>query len=127
MSRIVWVLLFLVAAVLLVPPLRERARPQIEWALTPIYRWEAKNRANEIGRTLERERSLGGAVPAPRDLTRFLTEREGARAATDPWGQPFFLERSRTEFRVGSSGQDRTQGTGDDIYSQPRLLRNPRR
>ena len=33
MSRIVWILVFLLGAVLFVEPLRERARPHIEFAL----------------------------------------------------------------------------------------------
>ncbi|HEX6908739.1 MAG TPA: hypothetical protein VF142_00010 [Longimicrobium sp.] len=119
MSRIVWILIFLLAAVLLVRPLRERARPQIEFALNPIYEWEAKNRVNSIYRVLERARAEGTPLPRPRDFQRFLTEREGADAALDPWGQPFFLVRERRSFRVSSAGPDRRANTADDIHSTP--------
>ena len=119
MSRIVWILVFLLAAVVLVPSLRERAMPQLEFALNPIYEWEAKNRVNSIYRVMERARAEGTPLPRPRDFQRFLTEREGADAATDPWGQPFFLVRERRSFRVSSAGPDRRPNTADDIQSTP--------
>lgn len=118
MTRLLGILVLAVAAVLLTPSLRERARPQIEWALTPVYRWETRNRVNDIHRVLIRERATGGQLPRPRDFPAFLEQREGAGAALDPWGEPFFLEADRTTFRVGSAGQDRTRGTDDDIFSK---------
>jgi hypothetical protein len=119
MSRILGILVLILAAVLLLPSVRERAQPQIEWALTPVYRWEAKNRVNDIHRVLQRERAVGTPLPRERDFRRFLEQREGPDAALDPWGEPFFLEVDRTSFRVGSSGQDRTRGTRTDIHSKP--------
>ncbi len=119
MSRILGFLVLVLAAVLLLPSLRERARPQIEWALTPVYRWEAKNRVNDLSRVLERERATGAQLPQPRGFAGFVTAREGAAASLDPWGQPFFLESTRTTLRVGSAGPDRVRGTADDIYSKP--------
>lgn len=120
MSRILGLLVLVLALVLLVPTLRERARPQIEWALTPLYRWETKNRLNEVQRVLVREHATGGQVPRPRDFQRFMEQREGPEAARDHWGQPFYLEElGREGFRVGSAGPDRAQGTGDDIHSRP--------
>jgi hypothetical protein len=117
MSRIVWLLVFLVGAVLFVKPLRERARPQIEFALNPIYSWEAKNRVNAITRVLVRERAQGTQFPKPRDFQKFLADREGADAAIDPWGQPYFLYRDRRTYRVSSAGPDRRINTTDDIRS----------
>lgn len=125
MSRIVWILVFLVAAVLFVKPLRERARPQIEFALNPIYTWEAKNRVNAISRVLERERAQGTQLPRPRDFQKFLSDKEGPEAALDPWGQPFFLYRDRRSFRVSSSGPDRRTGTADDIHATPVVAADP--
>lgn len=122
MARIMWLLVFLLAAVLLVPPLRERARPQIEYVLNPIYRWEAKNRVHDIQRTLEQERSQGNVMPRPREFTQFLTIRDGADAAVDPWDQPFYLITTRRTFQVGSNGPDRQRNTVDDIRSEARLL-----
>lgn len=122
MSRIVWLLVFLLAAVLLVKPLRERARPQIEAVLNPIYRWEARNRVKDIQRVLVRERSQERALPRPREFQRFLTVREGAPAAIDPWDQPYYLILTRRTFQVGSMGQDRQRNTSDDILSPPEAL-----
>ena len=119
MSRIIWILVFLIGAVLFVKPLRDRARPQLEFALNPIYSWEAKNRVNAITRVMVRERAQGTQMPRPRDFQKFLTDREGAEAALDPWGQPYFLYRDRRSFRVSSSGPDRKANTTDDIHSTP--------
>ena len=122
MSKVIWILILALMAVLFVKPLRERARPQIEFVLNPVYRWDAKNRVNEIYRLMERERSQGVAMPAPRDFSKFLTEREGPSAATDPWGEPFYLQISKRTMRVSSAGPDRAAGTGDDIHSKPDVL-----
>jgi hypothetical protein len=119
MSRIVWILVFLVAAVLFVKPLRDRARPQIEFALNPIYRWEAKNEVNSISRVLERAQAEGTPIPRPRDFYKFLSEKEGVDKALDPWGQPFTLGKERRSFRISSAGPDRRSGTADDIHSSP--------
>lgn len=118
MGRIFWILVLALVAVLTVPPLRERARPQIEFALNPLYRWEAKNRVNEIYRVLERERAQGGAIPLPQNFNTFLVERDGAGAAVDPWNVPFFLVATRRSYHVGSAGPDRQRGTADDILSK---------
>jgi hypothetical protein len=118
MGRIFWILVLALVAVVTIPPLRERARPQIEFVLNPIYRWEAKNRVNEIYRVLERERAQGGSIPRPREFNAFLAARDGAAAAMDPWRQPFFLVASRRTYYVGSAGPDRRAGTTDDIVSK---------
>ena len=127
MSRIVWILVFVLGAVLLVPPLRERAAPHLEFALNPLYRWEAKNRVNAIYRVLERARAEGRGLPLPRNFQRFLTDTEGSSAALDPWGEPYFLVRERNTFRVSSPGPDRVPGTADDIHSTPTVVTEPRR
>ena len=118
MGRIFWILVLALVAVLTIPPLRERARPQIEYAMNPIYRWEARNRVNEIYRVLERERAQGGGIPRPKDFNQFLASRDGAAAAVDPWNVPFFLVASRRTYYVGSAGPDRQPGTTDDIVSK---------
>ena len=118
MSRIFWILVLAVVAVLTVPPLRERARPQIEFVLNPLYRWEAKNRVNEIYRVLERERAQGSPIPTPRDFNAFLAQKDGADAAVDPWKQPFYLVTARRTYYVGSSGPDRVRGNEDDLVSK---------
>lgn len=116
-SRILWGLVIALAVVLMVPQLRARARPQIEYVLNPVYRWEAKNRVTDVQRVLVRERSQGATLPRPRDFTQFLTAREGPQAALDPWSEPYYLVTTRRSFRVGSSGPDRVRNTTDDIVS----------
>ena len=125
MGRILLILVGLLAVVLLVPSLRERVRPQIEYVVNPIYRWEAKNRVNQIHRVLERERAQGSTLPTPRDFHRFLSTREGPEAAVDPWDQPYYLVLGRRTLRVGSSGPDRQRNTVDDILSEPRAATQP--
>ena len=120
MGRILLILVGLLAVVLLVPSLREHVRPQIEYVVNPIYRWETKNRVNQIHRVLERERSQGASLPAPRDFQRFLSSREGPDAAVDPWNEPYFLVTTRRTLRVGSSGPDRQRNTVDDILAEVR-------
>lgn len=122
MSRIIWILVVLIGAVLFIKPLRERARPQIEFVLNPVYKWEAKNRVNEIYRVIQREKAQGVAVPRPRDFQEFLSRREGPQAALDPWGEPLYLEVGRNTVRVSSAGPDRTAGTADDVHSKPEVL-----
>ena len=122
MRRILFVLVLAVLAVLTIPPLRERARPQIEYVLNPVYRWNARNRVNEISRALERERGTGGVIPTASEFHRFISTREGEDATIDPWGQPYFLQASRRDYVIGSHGQDRERGTADDVLSTPRSL-----
>jgi hypothetical protein len=123
MSKIIWFVVFLLGAVLFVKPLRERARPQIEYVINPVYRWDARNRVNEIYRVIQREVASGGGVPYPRDFQQFLAQREGPQAALDPWGQPFYLDVGKRSFQVSSPGPDRTPGTVDDIHSKTETLR----
>lgn len=121
MSRIFWILVLLIGAVVFVKPLRERASPHVEFALNPLYEWEAKNRVNTLYRVLVRARAEGNPLPRPRDFADFVTEREGAGAALDPWGTPYFLVRERKNFRVSSAGPDRLHNTTDDIHSTPEV------
>lgn len=125
MSRTFWILVLLLGAVVFVKPLRERARPHVEFALNPLYEWEAKNRVNSIYRVLERARAEGNPLPRPKDFQDFLTEREGAGAALDPWGTPYFLVPGRRSFRVSSAGADRLPNTADDIHSTPAVPAEP--
>ena len=125
--RLVWILVLLIGAVVFVPALRERAVPHVEFALNPLYEWQAKNRVNAISRELVRARAEGTAFPRPREFQAFLAEREGADAALDPWGEPYFLSRDRRSFRVSSAGPDRRSNSEDDIHSTPAVAPEPKR
>lgn len=131
MSKIVGLVLLLIAAVALVPPLREKVRPHVQFAFDPFYTWSAKNRVNEIVDVIKGEQSLGRPVPNPREFAVFI-ERNDFRedAAYDPWGNPYYLVVDRTTYRVGSYGKDQEQGTEDDILSREETVRSfstPRR
>ena len=118
-SKLFWILLLVVAAVVLVKPLRERASGYMEPALNPVYEWDTRNRVHDLQRLTAREISTTGNLPKPRDFQAFVSGLEGVNSAVDSWGQPFYLRVSRRTYQVGSSGRDRVRGTGDDIVSIP--------
>jgi hypothetical protein len=118
-SKLFWILLLAVAAVVLVKPLRDRASGYMEPALNPLYEWNTRNRVHDLQRLTAREISVGGALPRPRDFHTFISKLEGGESAVDSWGQPYFLTVTRRTYQVGSSGRDRVRGTPDDILSEP--------
>lgn len=117
--KLVGILVLVIGVVLSVPSLRQEVRPQIEYVLRPVYKWNTKNRVNEIHRTLDRQRAMGQPVPNARTFSAFLEQEEGKGAAQDAWGEPYFLLAQRKSYRVGSKGPDRLRGTPDDILSNP--------
>jgi hypothetical protein len=128
MSKVVMLVLLLVAAVVLVPPLRQRARPHLQFAFDPFYEWSTRNRVDELKDLVKRQDQLGKTVPAPRDFGKFIEREDFHKDASDPWGQPYYLQRTRAGFRVGSPGKDMQRGTGDDILSsEERLVNQPKR
>lgn len=118
-SKLFWLPLLVVAAVVLVKPLRERASGHLEPALNPVYEWSTRNRVKDLQRLTAREISVAGELPRPRDFHTFISKLEGAKSAVDSWGQPYYLTVSRRTYQVGSSGRDRVRGTPDDILSEP--------
>jgi hypothetical protein len=118
-SKLFWILLLVVAAVVLVKPLRDRASVHMEPALNPVYEWNTRNRVHDLQRLTARELSAGGELPRPRDFHTFISKLEGGKSAVDSWGQPYYLTVSRRTYQVGSSGRDRVRGTPDDIVSEP--------
>jgi hypothetical protein len=118
-SKLFWILLLVVAAVVLVKPLRDRASVHMEPALNPVYEWNTRNRVHDLQRLTAQEISAGGELPKPRDFHTFVSKLEGGESAVDSWGQPYFLTVTRRTYQVGSSGRDRVRGTADDIVSEP--------
>jgi len=118
MSRIFLLILGLAAAVVLVPALRERARPHLQPALDPIYEWNARNRVKEIANLVTRADAIGRLPEGDSQFPTFV-ENEDTRvnASIDPWGSQYYMVTSRTGFRVGSPGRDRTRNTTDDIIT----------
>jgi hypothetical protein len=118
-SKLFWLLALLVLAVVTVKPLRDRVAGHMEPALNPVYEWDTRNRVHDLQRLTARETSTGGQLPRPRDFEGFITRLEGAGAAKDSWGQPYYLTVTKRTYQVGSSGRDRVRGTSDDIVSAP--------
>jgi hypothetical protein len=119
MSRIIGLLLLLVLAVLLVPPIRHRATPYMQPALDPVYEYAARNRVKTLVNLVREEETLGRPLPLPKDFTRFVDQRDFQRdPGTDPWGQPYYLKVTRRAYYVGSPGRDKVVGTTDDIVSE---------
>jgi hypothetical protein len=124
MSRIFLLILCLIAAVVLVPSLRERARPHMQPVLDPMYEWSAKNRVKEIANLVKRADAMGRNLPAPGDFPGFVeNEDTRANASIDPWGSQYYVVTSGSAFRVGSPGRDRVVNTTDDILSAELPLR----
>jgi hypothetical protein len=118
MSRIFLLILCLAAAVVMVPALRERARPHLQPVLDPIYEWNARNRVKEIANLVTRADAIGRLPAGEAEFPQFV-ENEDTRvnASLDPWGSQYYMLTSRTGFRVGSPGRDRTRNTADDILT----------
>lgn len=119
LSRLVWILVLLLAAVAIFKPLRERALSHFEPALNPVYEWKAKNDVNDLQRAVMRELATGGPLPKAREFTDFLEQRAGPGSSIDPWGEPFYLSLTRRNYKVASSGPDRVRHTPDDIFATP--------
>lgn len=121
MTRLLFVLLAVLVAVVLNPSLRKRAEPHLAFALDPLYEWQVKDRVAEMARGLQSDLASGRALPAERDFAAYLSGRyPGEDAHLDPWGTPYFLKRVRNVVQIGSAGRDRARGTEDDILS-PRV------
>jgi hypothetical protein len=120
MSKVFWLVVLVIAVAVLVPPVRERVKPYLQPAIDPVYESNARTRVKEITRLLKRVEASGRQVPSPRDFARFV-ESEDMRqnASLDPWGTPYYLVATRRDYRVGSAGRDRRQGTADDILADP--------
>ena len=128
-SKLLTILLVLIAAIVMVPALRERALPRLQPVMDPFYEWSARNRVNDIVRLVQEEETLGRPMPEVRRFPQFVDERDFKKGAgTDPWGSPFYLRLTRKTFVVGSAGRDRVANTTDDIVSSPQPRRaQPRR
>ena len=113
MSRIVGLLLLLLLTVLLVPPIRERARPYMQPAIDPVYEWSARNRVKTLLNLVREQESLGKQLPTPKDFAQFVDARDFQKdASKDPWGNPYYLHmasrRGKVDFIAGFAKALRT-------------------
>ena len=104
------------------------AVPQSRQALQDQFRpyWDrvsasfVPRRVNAMADQLDVRLSRAEGLPARFDgwLRRDYTGSE-----FDPWGNMYYLQANRRNYRVGSMGPDGVQGTEDDIYVE-RPLQN---
>jgi hypothetical protein len=128
MSKLIVLVLVLVAVVVIYRPAREKVRPHMQFAFDPFYEWSTRNRVDELRDLLIRQEQLGKRLPSPRDFPGFVEREDVQRdASIDPWGSRYYLKLTRTTYQVGSPGKDRTPGTGDDIVSEVMRRRAPGR
>lgn len=125
LGKLMGLLLLAAAVVVLVPPVREKARPHLQFAFDPFYEWSTRNRVAEIRDRVKELDQLGRPIPTPREFATFLDRSDfRENASVDPWGSPFYLQVTRAGFRVGSPGKDRVRNTTDDILSAEEKLTN---
>lgn len=118
MTRLIFVLIFVLIAVVLNPTLRTRVEPHLGFALDPVYGWQVRGKVAEIARGLQSDLAAGRALPPERGFSDYLRRRyPGEDSHLDPWGTPYFLARARNGVQIGSAGPDRARGTQDDILS----------
>ena len=121
MTRLLFVLLAVLVAVVLNPTLRKRVEPHLAFALDPLYEWQVKDRVAEMARGLQSDLAAGRPLPTEREFEAYLTGRyPGDDAHLDPWGTPYYLKRVRNVVQIGSAGPDRERGSEDDVLS-PRV------
>lgn len=126
MGRLFLLLVILTIAVGVNPTLRGYVQPHVQPALDPFHEWNARSRVKDIARLLEREVALERELPSTRAFPDFLERNYRTGGSTDPWGNPYYLERTRRGVVVGSPGRDGVRGTRHDVRSAPVAL-SPRR
>ncbi|HET6230120.1 MAG TPA: type II secretion system protein GspG [Longimicrobiaceae bacterium] len=120
MGKFFLLLLLAIGVVAISRPLRERVKPHVQFALNPAYSWSARNEVNELAQDVETEKTLGHSVPTPQAFPAFVHQQNPSEGGElDPWGNPYYLQATRTTYAVGSNGADGVQGTADDILSKP--------
>ena len=110
--------LFLIFIIVISPDTQQRLLKDTAFLRNPYYRWQANNRIEEIARHLEHQSATGGAFPNRLNFEQYLQEQQPEERTTDPWGTPYYLIKPIGSLvRIGSAGQDRTEGTKDDLLS----------
>jgi hypothetical protein len=125
-QKLFLLLVIAVAAVVMVPQLRERVWPKVQPAFNPVYEWSARSRVNEIRDLVKRADAMGHTPPAGAAFDDFVDREDmQGNASEDPWGTPYYIMFSGNSFQIGSAGKDREPGTDDDIVSTPDVLTHP--
>lgn len=98
-------------------PVLARLGPVGEKVRNPVRRFNAFNEIQAIIGRLNEDKLQGRPVPPPNQFQRWIHDkmRGDIQDGRDPWGQPYYLVRSRGYATIGSAGQDMQAGTPDDI------------
>jgi hypothetical protein len=96
-------------------PALEKLGPAGDVVVQPVRRMVAKARATGILRVIAADYNQGRPVPGESDFSRWLQTRLPDETSLDPWGRPYWLQRTRGTITVGSSGPDGRKGTADDV------------
>lgn len=141
-KRLFLVVLLLVLAVLLIPPVRHRAQPRIDqfrfWAgerlegpmspiLTPYRNIKTRTEIGRVITELVSLRNRGLPPPSASDFHDFMSARGLSETGNDPWGSPYVLVQEPDSLGVRSAGADLSYETEDDIILKVRFPNRPRR
>jgi hypothetical protein len=96
-------------------PALERLGPVGEAVGGPVRRVAARTRVTGVLRIIASDYNEGRPIPGERDFQQWMRQRMPDAGTVDPWGNPYWLQRTRGSIGVGSSGADGRRGTADDI------------
>jgi hypothetical protein len=96
-------------------PTLEKLGPVGEFVARPMRRTAATMRTRKILRVMASEYTQGSPIPGVRDFPRWVVARFPDGQHVDPWGSPYWFERTQNMLTVGSSGADGRKGTADDV------------
>jgi hypothetical protein len=96
-------------------PALEKLGPAGAAVAAPLRRTVAKMRTTAILRAMASDYNEGRGVPEERDFPRWIRTRFPDDNHLDPWGNPYWFQRSPRTLVVGSSGPDGRRNTADDV------------
>lgn len=98
-------------------PAIEKLGPVGKVIAKPVQRYTADNEVAFILDFIEMEKQSARDLPDDRTFMAWMKRKrvQLKNGGNDPWGKPYFLERTRGTITVGSFGPDREKSTADDI------------
>jgi len=133
MRQLLLALLLVSLAILTIPPLREKAEPELERAgaylvngplsplVNPVRRVGTQTEIGDILSELVRDRNNGYLPPAPDELSVYIHRRVEGADGVDGWGTPYTLVQEDDSVAVVSAGPDREFDTDDDVVEKIRF------
>lgn len=129
--RTILAALLILAAILAIPPVRERADPLLEPGKVvldrtvggvlgrgrdQVFRWSVQNEVRTLALELQKREASGQPLPRPQDFQSYLQRRTiSGTPGLDKWGSPYYMLLSGDSITVVSPGADGRPGTVDDI------------